>query len=317
MPQLARESRRGGDFSVNIIFITAGILITAFNFRKLFYPLILLAIVAFLISVNYGILDIQEYFLIIFFSFSIFWGICIHFLLSIKKISVSLPVMLAVPTVLISLQFINNFKETDRSDNYLFEDYVNALMDTMEPNSVLVTNQWDYIESPAFYFQDVEGKRKDINIVNLELLEYKAYKTELKNSGEIVVKSSINTINIDKLLSSNNTYIASEIIRDYLVKQRLQLSRSLHLVPDILLFRLTSSTDYIPAKDPDFKIRIPDYLSFVDMHIVELVCTMLINRIKYELQYDKVDRAKVYYKKLISDFPMYNNIPSEYRFLGN
>lgn len=94
------------------------------------------------------------------------------------------------------------------------------------------------------------------------------------------------------------------------------MSRSAHLVPDVLLFKLSNNSDYIPAKDPDFKIRIPKYLSFVDMHIVELVCTMLINRIKYELQYDKVERAKVYYRKIISDFPMYRNIPSQYRFLG-
>ena len=85
--------------TVNIIFITAGILVTAFSFRKLFYSLTLIVIVAFLISVNYGILDIQEYFLLIFFGFSIFWAICIHFLLSIKKISGNLPVMIAIPAL--------------------------------------------------------------------------------------------------------------------------------------------------------------------------------------------------------------------------
>lgn len=53
----------------------------------------------------------------------------------------------------------------------------------------------------------------------------------------------------------------------------------------------------------------------VDKQIIKLVCSMLVNRIKYELQYNKADRAKVYYQKLVTDFPMYLP-PSELQFLS-
>jgi len=315
MPQLFRESRRGGDFSINIILIFAGMLISAFTLRRLFFLISLIMLTTFIFSISYGILDIQEYFLLIFFSFSIFWGICIYFLLSTAKISKSLLVCLIVPLLLISVQVANNYKEIDRSDNYLFEDYVNALFDTMEPNSLLITNQWDTIESPAFYFQKVEGRRKDLEIVNLELLTFKSYKMDLKKKYAIVKNDSLNMINIDNLLNPIKTYIASEVIRDYIYEQKLILNGSVYLVPHLLAFKISTNNEYIPAKDPTFKIRIPRFISIVDEQIINLVCTMLVNRIKYELQYNKADRAKVYYQKLVTDFPMYLP-PSELLFLA-
>ena len=67
MIQFNRESRRGGDFSINILFIVAGIALSAITLRKLLYTLILIILVAFSVSISYAILDIQEYFLLIFF----------------------------------------------------------------------------------------------------------------------------------------------------------------------------------------------------------------------------------------------------------
>ncbi|MCK5700771.1 MAG: DUF2723 domain-containing protein [Cyclobacteriaceae bacterium] len=311
----SRESRRGGDFSINILFVVAGIVLSAIILRKLFYTFMSIIIVAFLFSISYAILDIQEYFLLIFYSFSFFWGICIYYILSAQKISANRLVRLAIPVTLIFLLAVNNYKEIDRSDNYLFEDYINALFDTMEPNSILITNQWDTIESPAFYFQKVEGRRRDLEIVNLELLTFKSYKMDLKKKYAIVNNNSLNTINLLNPLNPLKTYIASEVIRDYIYKQRLILKGSVYLVPHLLTFKISNNNEYIPAKDPTFKIRIPRYTSMVDKQIIKLVCSMLVNRIEYELHFNKADRAKVYYKKLITDFPMYLP-PSELQFLS-
>jgi len=317
MIQLSRESRRGGDFSINILLIFAGMVLSSIILRKLFYKFFLIIIVTFFFSISYDILDIQEYFLLIFFSFSFFWGMCIFYILSLQIMSANRWIPLIIPVALIVLQMMNNYKEIDRSDNYLYEDYINAVLDSMEPNTLLITNQWDYIEAPAFYSQKVEGKRLDIEIVNLEILKFESYKMDMKQRGMIICDSSQGNININiqKVLSSFHTYIASEVIRDYLIKQKLFLDPSSKLVPDILLFKLTNNKEYIPAKDPDFKIRIPKYTSAVDIHIINLVASMLVNRINYELNFNKVDRAKVYYQKLLRDFPMYSP-PSKLQFLA-
>ena len=316
MVQLDRESRRGGDFSINIVFIFAGIIISAFTTRKLFYALILIVLTAFSISMSYAILDIQEYFLLIFFSFSFFWGICIYFILSIKKIESNRVLRILIPAILISALIFNNFKEIDRSDNYLYEDYINSVLDSMEPNTVLLTNQWDYIEAPAVYFQEVEGRRLDLEVINLELLTFDSYVKAMKQKDKIHYDSANDYVDIYPLLNSNKTYITSEVIRDYIQEQRLFLDQTTFLVPDILLFKIVKSKNYISAADPDFNIRIPKYKSAVDNHIINLVGSMLVNRIRYELSFNKVDRAKVYYSKLLNDFPMYNP-PQEFNFLKN
>jgi len=314
MVQLGRESRRGGDFSINIIFIFAGIIISAFTVRKLFFALILIILTAFCISMSYAILDIQEYFLLIFYSFSFFWGICIFYILSLNKIEANRILRVTIPSVLILILILNNFKEIDRSDNYLYEDYINAVLNSMEPNTVLLTNQWDYIEAPAVYFQKVESRRLDLEVINLELLTFNTYIKAMKQKDKIHYDSTNNHIDIYSLLNSNKIYITSEIIRDYIQEQRLFLDQSSHLVPDILLFKIVKTKNYILAANPDFDIRIPRYNSAVDKHIVNLIGSMLVNRINYELSFNKLDRAKIYYVKLLEDFPMYIP-PQELSFL--
>ena len=60
--------------------------------------------------------------------------------------------------------------------------------------------------------------------------------------------------------------------------------------------------DYIPAPDPNFIIRFPkernDYINFIE----QTVGSMLARRALYEMQFDKIDRAKIYIKKIKERF---------------
>ena len=70
----------------------------------------------------------------------------------------------------------------DRSDNYVAYYYGWNMINFLEPNSILITNG-DNDTFPLWYLQEVEGIRKDVEIVNLSLIQINWYIEQLKDRG--------------------------------------------------------------------------------------------------------------------------------------
>ncbi|HVO74749.1 MAG TPA: hypothetical protein VMT35_12045, partial [Ignavibacteriaceae bacterium] len=81
------------------------------------------------------------------------------------------------------------------------------------------------------------------------------------------------------------------------------LPRGYSLVPDIFLFKVVKGNSYVPAKDPDYIIRFTENKNHYTELIKRFVGGMLARRALYEMQFDKVERARVYIKKIKKDFP--------------
>jgi len=232
------------------------------------------------------------------------------------------------------VQFFNNFSKADQSNVYTYEDYTYAILNSVSKESVIFSYQWDYFISASYYFQFAEGYRNDIAVVDKELLRRSWYFNQLNRNYPKLFDHMTNDVNrfkqalipfersenfnsnlLERLyrklmndLVANNIeerdyYIAPEIIEQEMQKGEFVLPEGYKLVPDLLLYKVVKGNEYIPAVDPDFEIRISDKRNYYIDKIEYFVGSMLARRAMYELQNDRMERAKVYLKKIRKDLP--------------
>ncbi|MDA0986275.1 MAG: DUF2723 domain-containing protein [Bacteroidetes bacterium] len=122
-----------------------------------------------------------------YFIFSIWIGIGVYGLISLAQetLPVTKDISLGIVTTL-CFAFIpinmarTNYVPQDRSKDYVAWDYSYNLLQSCEPDAILITNG-DNDTFPVWYLQDVEGVRRDIRVVNLSLLNTSWYIKQLKN----------------------------------------------------------------------------------------------------------------------------------------
>ena len=71
----------------------------------------------------------------------------------------------------------------------------------------------------------------------------------------------------------------------------------------MFLFKVVNSNEYVEAPLPNYNIRFDNRDDKYIAALKGFLSSMLIRRAMYELQFNKIERAKIYTKKLIADFP--------------
>ena len=244
---------------------------------------------------------------------------------------------ISVTVVVIAVQFFMNVNKADHSGIYTYEDYTRTILNTVSQESIIFSYQWDYFISPSYYFRYVENYRKDVAVVDKELLRRTWYFDQLDRNypflfGEledIVSKfkaallpfersENFNANLLESLyrrlmtglvetnIDERDFYIAPELYQNEMQRGEFNLPQGYKLVPDNLLFKVVKGDEYVPASNPDFQIRFSDKKNYYLEKIEYFTGLMLLNRVNYELQNGKVERAKVYMQKLKKILPDYS-----------
>ncbi len=319
-----------GEFAyLGLIIIAAGILNLLNISKRFFYTYLVTFLFALLYVINYDIVDIDSYFILPYILLSTISSFGIkYFFEKVKNIYLSFIFGIA----LILTIFTINYPKVNQSDIYTFEDYTKSILNSVENNAIIFTYQWDYFISSSYYFQYVENFRKDIIVIDKELLRRSWYYNQIENNYPHVIKNLADDINkflgelklfessenynpllLEKyyrkimtgLVSENvkerNFYIGIELVQNELQRGEFRLPEGYQIVPHLFLFKVVKGDDYVPAPLPDFKIRFPKksnkYIDFIE----NVTGTMLMYRALYEKKYGKLERAKIYLSKVKSD----------------
>lgn len=326
------------EFSLNLFIAFVG-LIYSFSAAKRFGIFILISFIStVLYSVNYDIVDIDSYFLLAYVSIAFFSVFGIIKLLSFLKIKNSNYVSIGLISLFILVHFVITYSKVDESKTFIYEDYTRELLNSVSEKSIVFSYQWDYFLSASYYIQFVENYRRDVAVIDKELLRRSWYFNQLETAYPGVlngikqetemflnalkpfernenfdsnlleslyrkIMANLISINIEK----RDFYIGPELFENEMQKGEFLLPEGYILIPDLFLFKVVPNTnDYIPAALPDFTIRIPERKDIYEENIVNLfICPMLIRRALYEIQFDKIDKAKLYIDKIQNDFPDY------------
>lgn len=321
-----------GEFSFGLILSLIGMFISYKYARRIFIFLVVTFLFTVLYSINYDIHDIDSYFLLAYISlgfFSVFGLIKLA-----ELVKNNLKAVIGISLILITVQFVINFNKVNQSGNFTYEDYTRAILTSVPKDAIIFSYQWDYFVSESYYFRYVEDFRKDVVIVDKELLRRSWYYDQLRNDYPdllIDLKADVNSFKkalvpfergetynatlleslyrkiMQRLITTNadkrDYYIAPEIYENEMQRREFSLPNGYHLVPDLLLFKVVKGNNYVPAPNPDFTIRFNDRRDYYIDTIEKFIGSMLARRAMYELQFGKLDRAKVYIQKIKKDLP--------------
>jgi Protein O-mannosyl-transferase TMEM260-like len=324
-----------GQFSIGLLISFIGLFASYFYARKFFIFLIITFLFTVFYSINYEINDIDPYFLLAYISLSYFAVFGSLKLLTLsKRKKMLLPVGIVV--VIITIQFIMNAGKVNQSGIYTYEDYTRAILNSVSDESIIFSYQWDFFVSPSYYFRYVEDYRSDVAVVDKELLRRSWYFDQLNNNYPFVLNKieeivdqfktallpferseNYNATLLESLyrrlmtgmvatnVDERDFYIAPELLQNEMQRGEFSLPQGYKLIPDLLLFKVVRGDEYVPAADPDFEIRFSDRKSYYLERIKYYTGFMLMNRVNYELQNGKTERAKVYLRKLKKALPDY------------
>lgn len=194
---------------IGLVLVIIGIGFLLFRNRYILIFLLISFISCLVYSLNYQIHDIETYFSLAFIVLFLFFGSGLFFLWE-KFRNYSL-IFAIVPFFLILL----NYKENDESKNNLTLTYTKNVVDNLEKNAIIISAQWDYFCSPFWYLQQVEGYRKDVVLIEKELLRRTWYLEQLKRWYPQVINKSNSEITKFmeqlELFESEKPYDAQEI----------------------------------------------------------------------------------------------------------
>ena len=258
----------------------AGMLALFARHRRLATGVVVLFLSCVFYSINYDIHDIDSYFLLAYVCTALWSGFA--FLMAHTWIRRKISVRTAAVGGLVAVASLApigiHYKQNDESSNHLVEDYTKNMFDSVKPNALVISYQWDFWVSAAYYDQLVRGYRSDVAVVDKELLRRSWYYIQLERRFPWLIKGSREEVDafnrelykfehelpynpsiiqaryvemissfISKNITSRPVYVTQEIEPEF--------TTGFQRIPEGLAFRLVSDTLFHETVIPDYFVR--------------------------------------------------------------
>ena len=155
--------------------------------RTVFWFLLLIVLADLVYALSYEIAEDKDaYYLPAFISIAITAGLGIHWVIQLaasKRSPMWTPSVAAATAIVLTsaTAFAANWSFNNRRHYFIADDYVENLFSTIAPNGLLLTQDWQ-VASPMLYAQEIEQRRPDVKVIDINLLRRSWYFDYLKHA---------------------------------------------------------------------------------------------------------------------------------------
>jgi len=148
--------------------------------RTAFWFLLLIVLADLAYSLSYEIAEDKDaYYLPAFISIAIAAGLGVRWLIQLaasKRSPIWTPYVAAATAIVLTsaTALAANWSFNNRRRDFIAADYVQNLFSTIAPNGLVLTQDWQ-VASPILYVQEVEQRRPDVKVVDINLLRRSWY----------------------------------------------------------------------------------------------------------------------------------------------
>jgi hypothetical protein len=179
---LGREFGTYGS-AVVLALVALGLVALARRDRSLFVAALLLSVCNVALKLVYGVAEDQDAYLLplavwlaFVAGFGAEWILAAGARRDVRALAAA--VVLAVP----ALSFWENRATCDRSRFFVADDLVADTFESVSPNGLLLTSEWQLF-SPLLYYREIEGRRRDVLPIDVSLLRRAWYFDTLRRQA--------------------------------------------------------------------------------------------------------------------------------------
>jgi len=327
-------------FYIPLLFAILGLVEIFSRSKKFFYYTILLFGFCVLYAINYDIYDIDTYFLLAYITASVWIGFGFFFI--VKKFNGYKKRTASFILILVALiPMTNNYKLVDESKNYYVKDYTFNVFNSAPQGSIILSHQWDFWVSASMYFNFVENIRKDLVIIDKELLrkswyigylqmhypemynasksEFDLYYNELLKFEKFTDRYTKPTGESDKqdimriqkafgdLLTSivDRSYGKRDFFTTFEIESEKQerFANDYQRIPEGMLIKYTKDMKYDNYVQPEFKYELARDDGYHQTFIMNAYYNAYLSRANYLMNFSKLDEAEFLITKAIEVNP--------------
>lgn len=264
---------------------------------------------------NYQIRDIDAYYMTATLAFGLAAAAALH----VIGRRYGARIAMAIGGVWVVASGVSHWRACDERPNHLVEDLATHTIGSLPKQSVLLCSQWDYVTSASYFLQEVSGLRRDVLVLDPDLLRRSWYLGELARREPTLAGAARPAI--DRFLREvapfehqrpfDAAVIQSAYIRmiDTLIVCAAARGRPVFVtaevspeiaggvarVPEQLAFRLATDSVYVAQPVPAWRFR--PWPGRVDAYVATthlIYAQALSVRMEYEARTGHVDAARRY-----------------------